>query len=191
MRIISGTSKGRRLTPLPANCKSIRPTTDRAREAIFSIIGNEIHNCNVLDLYSGSGAFGLEAYSRGAKSVTFVDNSKLSLSLIQKNCSLCFPEHTDNIRIFRHNLSKSLSFSSDLIDDFTTFQIIFLDPPYDKGLASKTLHHLDDHISLQTNCMVIAEEKTGVSLIAPPFNTLSFKEKRKYGDSTFWLFRAI
>ena len=88
MRIISGLARGRKLAT-PGQSKSIRPTTDRAREALFSIIGSKVVSANVLDLFAGTGALGLEAFSRGAKQVVFVDFHQTSLQLIQQNCISC------------------------------------------------------------------------------------------------------
>lgn len=90
MRIIAGIYKGRRLTS-PIDDR-VRPTTDKVKEAIFSILTNEIYGSNVLDLFSGSGNLGLEALSRGAQHCWFCDSSRDSLKLIRENIRYCKAE---------------------------------------------------------------------------------------------------
>ena len=86
MRIIAGQAKGRRLqTPARSRGLVIRPTADRAREALFSILGRQIEGANVLDLFAGTGALGLEALSRGAAQAVLVDNNPQALQVIKKN----------------------------------------------------------------------------------------------------------
>ena len=96
MRIIAGVNKGRNLVGLGKGDSSahLRPTSDRVRESIFNLItggrfGNKLENCDILDLFAGTGALGLEALSRGAKSVIFVDNGQLAIQLLRKNISIC------------------------------------------------------------------------------------------------------
>ena len=88
MRIISGLARGRKLAT-PGQSKAIRPTTDRAREALFSILGTRVESARVLDLFAGTGALGLEALSRGAEQVVFVDYQQAALQLIKQNCISC------------------------------------------------------------------------------------------------------
>ena len=84
MRIISGTAKGRKLVAPAGQALAIRPTSDRAREALFSILGDRVKQANVLDLFAGTGAVGLEAFSRNARSVVFVENDKSALKILKK-----------------------------------------------------------------------------------------------------------
>ena len=114
MRIIGGTARGRRLQTPPKSTVSrtgsqlIRPTADRAREALFNIIGKEVEDAVVLDLFAGTGALGLEALSRGAQSAAFVDKSSQSTDLIKKNIELC--GFSDKSFVIKRDLAKSLSF---------------------------------------------------------------------------------
>ena len=87
MRVISGSWKGRRLQA-PAG-DSVRPTTDRVKEAMFSILGSDIRDCQFLDLCCGTGGLGIEALSRGASSVIFVDSSRPTLAMVRENLDLC------------------------------------------------------------------------------------------------------
>lgn len=125
MRVITGTSRGRVLRTLEG--EDVRPTTDRVKEAVFSIIQFEIEGRRVLDLFAGSGQLGIEALSRGAASATFVDMSKDSLSAVKYNL-----EHTklgDNAKVVQTDALSFLKLTKD------KFDIVFLDPPYASSLV--------------------------------------------------------
>jgi 16S rRNA (guanine966-N2)-methyltransferase len=190
VRIISGSAKGRKLCPPPSGNSTIRPTSDRAREALFSILGHRIQNVHVLDLFAGTGAFGLEALSRGAASSTFVDKGNLSINLIRKNCSKCFSGQAGiHIEIFQHDICQSLFFSSEKNNDFSRYGIIFLDPPYNKNIAHTILHKFDTTALLSHDLVLIAEEQKGVQLPdSPELTHLELLENRIYGESVFWLY---
>ena len=128
MRIIAGTARGRQLqTPSKSTAgysgQLIRPTADRSREALFSIIGQEIKGATVLDLYAGTGALGLEALSRSAKRVVFVDNNPHAIKLIEKNIELC--GFSDQTLVLKRDLSKGLSFLAKQLPEIK-FSIILL-----------------------------------------------------------------
>ncbi|NOQ66626.1 MAG: methyltransferase, partial [Desulfobacterales bacterium] len=110
MRIIGGTARGRRLqTPLNntvTSAQPIRPTAERAREALFSIIGQEVKGATVLDLFAGTGALGLEALSRSAQQAVFIDNNLHALQLVGKNIELC--GFSDRALVLKRDLSKGL-----------------------------------------------------------------------------------
>lgn len=126
MRIISGSARGRRLES-PEGLQ-VRPTTDRVKEAMFSILQFDLEGTRVLDLFSGSGQLGLEALSRGAKNAVFVDSDRRSLAITKKNIALAGFEdvstlvHADALQ-FLQNASQ-------------TFDVVLMDPPYDKGLCA-------------------------------------------------------
>ena len=127
LRIIGGDFKGKRLKSIHG--KLIRPTGDRIREAIFNILSTRVAKAVVLDLFAGTGALGIEALSRGAKRVLFVDNGKESLSVLKQNIALCgLAEKTD---IIRWNIRQNLNGIKSLGQKF---DLIFLDPPYNKNL---------------------------------------------------------
>lgn len=124
MRVITGIARGKRLvTP---DGKDVRPTSDKVKEALFSALQFDIEGRRVLDLFAGSGQLGIEALSRGAKSATFVDNSKASISIIKKNLELT--GLTENSKVYTADYSSFIAMCRD------TFDIIFLDPPYEEGL---------------------------------------------------------
>jgi len=126
MRIIAGKWKGRNLTSPPD--RTVRPTSDRVREAWMSIIQLEIPDARVLDLFSGSGALGLEALSRGARSADFVDDSAKSLQILQANL-VALDAGVDAVT----HRADALKFIAKL--EAAEYDVAFADPPYAKGLA--------------------------------------------------------
>ena len=150
MRIISGSLRGKKLHPFQG--KGIRPTSDRTREAIFNILADRIPGAVVLDLFSGSGALGIEALSRGAKMATFIDIAPAAISLLKNNLQSCHLE--DRARIFpwdiEHNLNCLQSHGSQ-------YNLIFLDPPYHKGLALPALTHLKKSQTMTPGATIVLE----------------------------------
>ena len=137
MRVITGTARGRVLRTLEG--EDVRPTTDRVKEAVFSIIQFEIEGRRVLDLFAGSGQLGIEALSRGAASATFVDMSKDSLSTVKYNL-----EHTklgDNAKVVQTDALSFLKLTKD------RFDIVFLDPPYASSLVVDSMKLLSDVVA--------------------------------------------
>jgi 16S rRNA (guanine966-N2)-methyltransferase len=192
LRIIGGRVKGRRLrTPAKNKTKGanqlIRPTADRAREALFSIIGREIEKATVLDLYAGTGAMGLEAISRGAELAVFVDSSTAAIQIIIKNINLCgFSEKT---LIFKRDLSKGLSFLAQELPK-GTFQVVFVDPPYRKGLSIFMLRELGKSSLLDSQALVVIEEDVFAELPYEVEN-MTLVDRRHYGETGFWFYRRI
>lgn len=129
MRVITGLARGRVLKTLEG--EDVRPTTDRVKEAIFSIIQFEIEGREVLDLFAGSGQLGIEALSRGAAYATFTDLSKDAVSVIKSNL-LATGLHKNSAVL----QSDALTF---LRNSRKKFDIIFMDPPYSNGLLQKAL----------------------------------------------------
>ncbi len=196
MRIISGWAKGRKLhTPPKKQSQTIRPTSDRAREALFSILAPHIDGASIIDLYAGTGAFGIEALSRGASGVTFVDNTNISLNLVKKNLELCFesllrsdnpPSFTTNL--YKIDLSHNRCFKKHSILALENYDIIFLDPPYSKGLAKHTLQELDSCNNLKEDVLIVAEERFNEE-VPNEFKTLTLADNRKYGEASFWFYK--
>jgi 16S rRNA (guanine966-N2)-methyltransferase len=190
LRIIGGKSRGRRLqTPSKSTAKNsgqyIRPTADRAREALFSIIGQKVENATVLDLYAGTGALGLEALSRSAEQAVFVDNSSQAVQIINKNIELC--GFSDRTLVFKRDLSKGLSFLLKRLPG-TTYSIVFVDPPYRKGLSAGMLQQLAESGLLFPDALVVVEED---AVIEPPAQVaeLILVDQRQYGETAFWFYR--
>lgn len=137
MRVITGSARGRRLRTLEG--LEVRPTTDKVKEAIFSKIQFEIEGRKILDLFAGSGQMGIEALSRGAAKAVFVDSSRDSAEVVRENLK------TTNLA------EKSVCLLSDykayLSGKPDVFDVVFLDPPYNKGLAADALECLSDYVS--------------------------------------------
>jgi len=193
LRIISGQARGRKLFTPSRESNAIRPTSDRAREALFSILGEKLITARVLDLYAGTGALGIEALSRGSRQVTFVDNNRKALDLIHKNCGICLQglamqEHKKAI-IINHNLSRGLNFPDNTVLEDIPFDIVFLDPPYKKGLASRSLIDLSNSDHLRSGTLVIAEEFSG-EILADSFGKLTLYDQRRYGETGLWFYTS-
>jgi 16S rRNA (guanine(966)-N(2))-methyltransferase RsmD len=150
MRIISGTSKGRRLvTP---KHRAIRPTSDRVKESIFNILGDEVKRKVVLDLFAGTGNLGIEALSRGAKKALFVEKGRQSLRLIQKNLAQCKLEGQSEI------LPKDINRAIGVLNRRgESFDLILMDPPYEKGWVQKTLIKLNSHPIYHRDSILVIE----------------------------------
>jgi len=150
MRVIGGTAKGRRLATL--RTIALRPTPDRVREALFNILGRRMIDARVLDLYAGSGAIGLEALSRGAQGVVFVEAHEPACRLIEKNLDLC--RLRERAMVWRGDVLKALTA---LQAEGQRFDLIFLDPPYRTPLAEDSLGRLGDSLLLAPDGLVVAE----------------------------------
>ncbi len=166
---------------------TIRPTSDRAREALFSIIGAAVTEAVVLDFFAGTGALGLEALSRGARSAVFVDNHRKATELIQKNIVLCgFSERSI---VIKKDLTKGLSFLGKMLP-VDGFILVFLDPPYRMKLGQLLLTELGNTINLTgSRCLVIAEDEAAEDLPTQA-GSLTLCDQRRYGETGFWLYRG-
>ena len=179
MRIIGGENKGRNLVGLGKGTSSahLRPTSDRLRESIFNRItggrfGNKLENCYILDMFAGTGALGLEALSRGAKSVLFVDNGQRAIQLLRKNISICGMEN--KATIVKTDATKKLP-----IPQKNSFDLVFIDPPYGKGLGLKALKILTKYELLNKETLIILEEGEQINSI----ESFSIDDCRRYGSS--------
>jgi len=194
LRIISGKAKGLQLNSPSGRSLAIRPTSDRSREALFSILSEKIAQAKVLDLFAGTGAFGLEALSRGAAAAVFVDNSPTSLDLIRKNTVIlqkCLNRESSqpDISIIKGDLRKGLQSVFRKSSDAAPFNIIFLDPPYDKNLAQRTLENLDNTSFLAKHGLIVAEERAK-AVLSVEFKQFRLLDRRRYGDTGFWIYTA-
>jgi 16S rRNA (guanine966-N2)-methyltransferase len=150
LRVIAGSAKGRRLATLRTS--ALRPTPDRVREALFNILGGRIDGAAVLDLFAGSGAIGLEALSRGARVAVFVEAHEPACRLIENNLQRCgLYEHAV---VWCREVLKAIPA---LKIHSRTFEVIFLDPPYQTPLLEDALHQLSDGRLLGVGGQVIAE----------------------------------
>lgn len=191
MRITGGKARSRKLiTPKSVGKDYIRPTSDRVREALFSILGDLVSGASILDLFAGTGSFGLDALSRGAGLVVFVDDFPGSLKLIRQNLQNCFNQ--PNAEVMRLNLEKFSSYTS-LKNRFTEnspFDIIFLDPPYEKKMAETTLTMVEKTGLVASEGIVIAEERWKVTL-PEQVGSMHLQMHRRYGETGIWIYKLI
>ncbi len=187
MRIISGIYKGRKLMSIQG--KDIRPTTDRAREALFNILGDQIFQARVLDLFAGTGAVGIEALSRGASQVIFADQSPTACQVIEKNLEHCCQpsDPENNTRILCTDILGPHFFSS-LAGE--SFDLIFLDPPYHKNIPENLLRNSSLVSCLSSRGMIIAEHSPKEHLNHESYG-LDLSRTKKYGNSMFSFFISL
>lgn len=176
MRIIGGKYRGKKLTTPTDN--NIRPTTDRMRETLFNMLehgsGPGIRGSRVLDLYAGSGALGIEALSRNAEYVSFVDNNHNSIKLIKDNIRLI--DSPENVSTISMDASK-------INNRGNTFDIIFIDPPYRKDLVTPTLTNLIDQKLIKEKGIAVVEYASNEKIDIPK-GFIEIKTKTM-GESTF------
>jgi 16S rRNA (guanine966-N2)-methyltransferase len=175
MRIVAGEFRGRRLRPVPE--KGIRPTADRIREAVFNILGDRVRGAVVLDLFAGTGALGLEALSRGAAEAVFVDRMDAALRTISRN--LDDLGLANRSRVIRWDLSRNLG---PLRGRRPAFDLVFLDPPYGRGLLAPTISRLVAADCLTPGARLVAEHSTEESPPAAPGGPVA-TDRRRYGKT--------
>jgi len=175
MRIISGTSKGRRL--VTQRGQALRPTSDRVKESIFNILGGEVEGKSVLDLFAGTGNLGIEALSRGAKRALFVEKGRQALQLIQKNLLQCGMEGRAEI------LPKDVNRAIGMLNrKGEAFDLILMDPPYEKGLIRKTLMKLNSQKIYHKDSILVIEHGRREP-IPDIVEGWSLTRQRKIGDT--------
>jgi 16S rRNA (guanine966-N2)-methyltransferase len=176
VRIIAGTAKGRRLVSPRGG--ATRPLTDRVREALFSSLGADVIGARVLDLYAGSGSVGLEALSRGAASVVFVERDRRALTALRTNVAavgLGGEVVADDVERYVTRLADSID-------------VAFVDPPYALPLASilTVLERMEP--SVTDGGTVVVHRRKGEE---PPQHVagLTLVDRRRYGDAAVWRYR--
>jgi len=175
LRIIGGQLRGKKLRPVRA--AALRPTSDRLREAVFNILSGSIEGAVVLDLFAGTGALGIEALSRGACKAVFVDRSRNAVDLISRNVRDCRLESQSTV--IRWDITRNLDC---LLAADQTYDLVFLDPPYDHGLVLTTLQHLHRRHLLAPAARMVAEHSSSERLSPLP-EGLTITDTRKYGKS--------
>lgn len=181
MKITGGRIRGRRLAT-PGNLE-IRPSSNKVREAIFNIIGQDLSGSRVLDLFSGTGLLGMEALSRGAMLAVFVDHGAQSLALIKKNLALCGYEPSG--RICKWNLAKGLPRNRLFLD--TTYDLVFLDPPYKSGPTARLMKELSVSKQLEPGALIVLESAKTIE--TKDAMSLPLVETRTYGDTKLSFFK--
>ena len=182
MRITGGNSRGRLLASIRG--MDIRPSSDKVKEALFNLIGQDVTDQRVLDLFAGSGSLGLEALSRGAVWSLFIDKSRKCIDLIKKNLELC--GYKDSGTVLKNDLSRGLPWKHPLMKE--DFDLVFIDPPYGKGLIPPILGELSYRECLLPTSIVLAESSKKDVLPSEVGNVRLF-DSRIYGETKIDIYR--
>ncbi|ACV27973.1 16S rRNA (guanine(966)-N(2))-methyltransferase RsmD [Kangiella koreensis] len=174
-RVIGGRWKGRKLRFIEV--EGLRPSLDRIRETLFNWLQNEIHGANCLDLFAGSGAIGIEALSRGASEASFVELNRKAFHQLEENLGLV---NADNAYVMHGDAFDFIQSNQ------KSFDIIFLDPPFHKGIAQKVIEQLDAAEWLKPETLIYIEVEQGLELNVPE-NWTELKDK-KAGQLQYKLF---
>ena len=176
MRIISGTARGTKLYTLEG--KTTRPTLDRVKESLFNIIQNDIEDSTVLDLFSGSGAIGLEFLSRGAKRAVLCDSSKDAIKIIKQNVQKTHFE--EKVEVYNMEFTK-------LVERLQNqkFDIIYIDPPYATDFIKISLEKIIEYELVNENTKIIVETDDETRILNQIEKMdVEITDKRKYGRAT-------
>ena len=187
MRIISGKFRGLKLQP-PVDF-TIRPTSDRLKESLFSILESnkyniKIENSNVIDICSGTGALGIEALSRGAKLIYFIDKDPKAINVLQKNISKLKIDYKDEtyIKIIRDDANKALQ------NIKNNFDIVLIDPPYNSNVIEECLVKLKQYNLINFNSYIFAESSKNENINFDGFDLLDTKI---YGKSKLTILQLL
>jgi 16S rRNA (guanine(966)-N(2))-methyltransferase RsmD len=176
LRVSGGDSRGRRLKAP----KGIRPTQGLVKQAIFNLVGPGIADAHVLDLFAGSGAIGIEALSRGASGVTFVDREPRGLAILRQNLDALGLK--ERARVVRGDVVRWLESSP---DEVKRAGYVFLDPPYEDAVLDRALKVLDQQVDGAT---IVAEHSRRQAL--PHLLRLRLDRERRYGDTVVTVLRV-
>lgn len=185
MRIDAGSHKGTRL--IAPEGEDVRPTSDRARQAIFNMLAHRfdaLRGAKVLDAFAGSGALGLEALSRGAESLVVFETARPALDALKRNIAAC------------HEIARTLVFSSDACHPpqamthraFAPCTLVFLDPPYHKGLIPLALRALQDAGWIAPEALIVTEMDARETL--PEMAGFAVADERRYGKAKIVILRG-
>lgn len=185
MRIDAGSHKGTRL--IAPEGADVRPTSDRARQAIFNMLAHRfdaLRGAKVLDAFAGSGALGLEALSRGAESLVAFETARPALEALKRNVAAC------------HEIARTLVFSSDVCHPpqavthraFAPCTLVFLDPPYNKGLIPLALRASQDAGWIAPEALIVAEMDARETL--PEMAGFAVEDERRYGKAKIVILRS-
>ncbi len=180
MRIIAGSLKGRTL--LAPKTTDIRPTSDRLRETLFNVLSHRyadnIENATVLDLFAGSGSLAFEALSRGARFACLVDNGIEARGLLRANVeALGLGGIT---RILKRDACKLGN-----VSPFESFSLVFMDPPYGKGLCEQALQSGHEGGWFSSNALCVLEDRAGIEIALPDWFELI--DRREAGEGQVWI----
>lgn len=179
MRIIGGKYRSRVLSDFAGD--EVRPTSDRAKEALFNILSLKLYGARVLDLFAGSGALGLESLSRGAKEVVFNDRAKDSLAIVKKNlATLKIPVNGEEAKLLGADFLVCLESMRG------SFDLIFIDPPYRLDYGAEALEKISEKGLLTENGIAVYERDRAFD---GEIAGLEKYDERKYGKTYFTFFK--
>lgn len=182
MRVITGKARGTKLIG-PEGLET-RPTSDRIKESLFNIIGQDLYEISFLDIFSGSGAIGIEALSRGAREATFIEQSKGAYKTIEANIRKT--KFVAEATILNMPAEKALR---ELGNKNKKYDVIFMDPPYTKDMINGTLRLIMDNNLLADNGYIIVERLTAYKLVLD--KDLELWKEKKYGMTTMSFLKGV
>jgi len=183
LRVIAGEFRGRRLDRIEG--MEIRPTSDKVKESLFNILGEAVIDCNFLDLFGGTGGIGIEALSRGAKHVVFIDSSIKSIKVLKGNL-----EHlkiTEGAEVFNTDYETAIK---KLHKYNKQFDIIFIDPPYSRGMAQSALVCIAANPILSDDGLIIAEHDTKDEMPDKVGNLVLYRVKQ-YANTSLSFYKTV
>lgn len=180
MRVIAGSARGIKLDTIEG--LATRPTTDRVKEALFSMLHNDLYGASVLDLFSGSGGLAIESASRGAEKVTVVENSKKCIEVIKKNIQKT--KLNDKIEVVHGEVEGFMKRQK----DEAIYDFIIMDPPYLKGFIEPLLEIIDSKGLLNTQGKIIIEHDMK-DVLQDTYGNLYLDKKKKYGKTAVSVYR--
>lgn len=192
MRIISGTAKGRKILS-PKNegritekgeIKATRPTLDRVKESMFNILGHQVYDAEVLDMFGGTGSLGLECASRGARKVVFLEKFKETYDILLENIHILGFKSTTEVY-----MKDSYEFIKSLASKGEKFDIIFVDPPYLNHMVDKAIDLVEEY-DLLKNDGVIVSKYDREEPIYQPEGKYELTDERKYGNTIIAFYRC-
>lgn len=181
MRIISGKYKGKKIEGY--DIEGTRPTQDRVKESLFAMIQNDIYDTTVLDLFAGSGNLGIEALSNGSKLAYFVDNNSKCCEVLKKNLKSI---NEDNNKVLNSDYKKALDYFK---DNKITFDIIFLDPPYNLDCLDFILEKVIEYNLLNKDGIIVCEYE--FDNFKNNYLNLELEKEKKYGYKNIKIYRKV
>ena len=175
MRVITGKARGSKL--IGPDGLETRPTSDRIKESLFNMIGQDLCDISFLDIFSGSGAIGIEALSRGAKDATFIEQSKVAIKAIQTNINKT--RFNDQANLLNMSVDQALR---EIANKNKKYDVIFMDPPYNKDMINSTLRLIMTSNVLAQDGYIIIERPTGYQIELD--KSLELWKEKKYGITT-------
>ncbi len=182
MRVDAGTARGRRLKSVPS--PEVRPVTDRVKQAVFNILGDDVIGSRWLDMFAGSGAVGIEALSRGAASVLFIDIERLAIRTIEEN--LLHTGLSDRARVLRADAFEFIRAHPNEAFDF-----IYVAPPQYRGLWSRALIAIDENIGWLAPTGTVIVQLDPREFAPIPLQHLELTDQRRYGKTMLLFYDRV